>query len=190
MAKLFLFAGVVATIILADPAFACITPPPEPRLQGESDAAYQVRMAQKSHEASEQHNLQRQQNALRAPILFIARNVDAEVRAQEEAKWRADELKLRKRGDPPIPPPPKMVPQPLHFQPVTWIKGSGSSAIFQVAPQGSTCGLYAYIGDAQERERLLFLAYEDPISGRGLIDAIALDKITDAELAKLIATQP
>jgi hypothetical protein len=187
-----LFAGLAGSIMLADPASACVPLLPEPRLEGESDLAYQTRVEKMKREWDEQRAVRRQQNALNAPTLFIARAASATVYRQEAEKWSAEQAKLRKPGEPPappIPPPPPQVPGPLYFQPITWIKGTGSPAMLRIEAHVTMCDSW-WLGDtssAKEGEDLLFSAREGPISENTLIDAIAIDKITEPELVELVA---
>lgn len=183
--------GLGGSIIIADPASACVLAPPEPRLAGESDLAYRTRIEKMSHEIEGRRSIQRQQSALKAPTLFIAREASTEFHKQEAAKWAAAQPKP-KRGDPPPPPvplPPPQFPIPRYFQPVTWIHGAGSPAIFRIETHLTSCGPWS-LGDtsaAGEGELLLFFAREGPVSENTLIDAIAIDMITEPELVKLVA---
>ncbi|HEY0597131.1 hypothetical protein, partial [Sphingopyxis sp.] len=148
----------------------------------------QARVEKKSREIAEQISMRRQQSALEAPILFIGRGANVEFHRQEAEKWAASQPRP-KPGEPPVPPPPPEFPVPLHFQPVAWIKGTGSSAIFRIETHMTTCSYWS-LGDtrsAGEGTGLLFSARESPISESTLIDAIAIDKITEPELVKLVA---
>lgn len=183
-----LSAVIIGSVIVADPASACLPPVPEPRLAGESDLAHQARVEKVSREYEEQRSIRRQQSALSAPILFIAREASADFYRHEAEKWAASQPKP-KPGESPIPPPPPQVPMPLYFQPVAWINGTGSPAIFRIETH-MACGSYWSRGDtrsAGEGARFLFSAQEGPISENTLIDAIAIDKITAPELVKLVA---
>ena len=180
--------GVIGAITVAVPASACLPPVPEPRLAGESDLAYQARVEKMSREYEEQRSSRRQQSALSAPILFIAREASTDFYRQEAEKWAASQPKP-KPGEPPVPPPPPQVPIPLYFQPVTWIKGMGAPEIFRIETR-RTCGSYSSLGDTRstgEGTDFLFSAREGPISENTLIDAIAIDMITEPELVKLVA---
>lgn len=180
--------GAIGAIIIADPASACLPPVPEPRLAGESDLAYHARAEKMSREYEEQRSSRRQQSALSAPILFIAREASADFYRQEAAKWAASQPKP-KPGEPPVPPPPPQVPIPLYFQPVTSIKGARSPQIFRIETH-MACGSYWSLGDTRstgEGTYFLFSAREGPISENTLIDAIVIDMITEPELVKLVA---
>lgn len=182
--------GLAGSILLADPASACVLAPPQPRLAGESDFSYQARVEKMSREIDEQRSIQRQQSALKAPILFIAREASTEFFQQETAKWAAAQPKP-KRGDPPVPPvpPPPQFPIASYFQPVTWIKGTGSPAIFRIETRLTTCGPWSLgdTGAASDGDLLVFFAQEGPISEKTLIDAITIDKLTEPELVELVA---
>ena len=185
-----LITGLASAIILAEPASACTPIPPEQRLEGESDLAYQARVEKIGHERDEQRALQRQQSALIAPVLFIGREASAAVYRLEAEKWSAEQANLRKPGEPPIPPPPLHVPQPRYFEPIVWINGTGSQSIFRIEASVTMCGTWwrGDTGSAGEGALLLFSARQGPISENTLIDALAIDKITEPELVELVAT--
>ena len=161
-----LMMGFGGSIIIADPASACVLAPPEPRLAGESDLVYQARVDKISREIAEQISIQRQQSALKAPTLFIARESSTKFFEQEAAKWAAAQPKP-KRGEPPlppVPPPPPQFPPSSYFQPVTWIKGAGSPAIFRIERHYTSCGPWSLgdAGTAGEGALLLFFCARRP----------------------------
>lgn len=179
-----LLAGLAGSIMLADPAAACVPDPRESQQQGESVAAYEARVQKMERERSEW----RQQGALRAPTLFIARAATGEFFAQEAAKRQAGQPS---GSEPPvvIPPLPMAVTAPRYFRPIAWLKGSGSPDLIPIETRQTTCG-YMAMGDtlfAQDGVEYVFAAREGPISEKTLLDAIAIDKITEPELVELVA---
>lgn len=179
-----LLAGLASSIIVANPASACTPPrPPEPQPEGESLSAYQARIEKMKHEYDEW----RKQRALNAPIIFISRKANTAFFQQEAEKLEAAQSKPKKHGQPPPPPPQFRLIG--YFQPIAWVKGTGAQAILLIKTPITGCG-YEPLGDtesAKEGEHLIFFAQDGPISENTLIDAIAIDKITEPELLELVA---
>lgn len=180
------FAALAGSILLANPASACVPDPRAWQQEGESVAAYEARVQKMERERSER----RQQGALNAPTLFIVRAATGEFFEQEAAKWRAaEQMRSAQSGEPPIPPPPPAFPAPAYFRPIAWLRGAGSPDLISIETRQTTCG-YMAMGDtlfAKDGVEYVFAAREGPISEKTLLDAIAIDKITAPELVELIA---
>lgn len=187
-----LLTSLAGSILLADPAPACVTPPREPQMEGESFSAYEARVEKMEREQDEQRVASRQQRALNAPTLFIARAATGGFLEQEAAKRQADQPSgSAQPSEQPviIPPPPLAVEGRRYFRPIAWLRGTGSQDLVQIETRQTTCG-YMSLGDTlfpNDGVQYVFAAKEGPISENTLIDAIAIDKITEPELVELVA---
>jgi len=183
-----LSAGLAGSIMLANSALACVPDPRQSQQEGESVDAYQARIGKLERERSEW----RQRGALKAPTLFIARAATADFLDQEAAERRASEPSPpAEPGEQPvvIPPPPLAVTGPRYFRPITWLRGTGSQDLVRIETRQTSCG-YMSMGDtlfAKDGVDYVFAAREGPISENTLIDAIAIDRITEPELVALVA---
>lgn len=167
---------------------ACSLVPPEPPLAGEGNEAYQRRIEALGREreahrpAMEAEWLRhRQAEGLeRASMIFIARNTP----------WASPPVRSNRRRVP-IPPP---VYSPYfsfsYFTPVAWLRGRQSRAPFRLEATMNSCGGLSGIGDATDSipgAQLIFFATGEPFTSLTLIDAIAIDKITDPTLLAFVA---
>jgi len=187
MTKTFaLLTGLASSLIVASPTSACApSRPPEPQLEGESLSAYQARIEKMERE----YDTWRQQRALNAPTIFIARKANTDFYLREAERLAAAQSKPRADVQPPPPPSPPQFRVIGYFQPIAWAKGAGEQAIFQLRTPFTNCGSGS-VGDtefAQEGDQFVFLAQDGPISEKTIIDAIAIDKVTDPELVDLLA---
>jgi hypothetical protein len=177
-------AGVTLALLAVTPADACTIRLPEPPLPGESDDAYRVRTEALAREQEARWLKDRQKNnLLQADWVFVARHVYwFPPSAPYKPKYR--------NGVPlPIPPVKFEYPAPIHFKPLTWLKGPEYSKIFKVTKDNTNCGPMA-LGDttfSQEGDLFVFFARKGRISDETLIDAIAVNKINDPALIEFVA---
>lgn len=174
-------AFLLATTMLAPDAQACMPMPPEPRLEGESDAAYKTRTDTLLRERQAAWFKERQTDDLqRAAIIFVARDTDW---------WPTP--KPRYRNGRPLPPVVPMLhyPAPSYFKPIDWFRGPKSTGLFKLTPDNTSCGPMG-VGDttwSQTGNLFVFFAKKWPATGDTLIDAIAVDKIDDPVLLPFVA---
>ena len=95
-------------------------------------------------------------------------------------------------GRPPPPVPlPRLIPYPAptYFKPIDWFRGAKTTALFKVSRSNTSCGPMS-LGDttfSQAGSLYVFFARNGPLTERTLIDAIAVDKITDPVLIDFVA---
>jgi hypothetical protein len=174
-------AGVTMALFAVTPVDACTIRLPEPPLPGESDDAYRVRTEALAREQEVRSLKERQENdLLQADWVFVARHV----------YWSPPYKPKYRNGVPlPIPPVKFEYPAPIHFKPLTWLKGPEYSQIFKVTTHNTTCGPMA-LGDttfSMEGDLFVFFARKGQISDKTLIDAIAVNKINDPALIDFVA---
>jgi len=172
----------VSVAAFAPEARACMLIPPQP-LAGESAAAYRQRLEALEREEEAQRPAreaewlrQRQADGLEhASIIFIARNTEP------------PQARSARRG------PPVLRPydwSTSYFTPVAWLRGRQASAPFVVHAGTNSCGGLDGVGDVTLNEtgaEFIFFASGEPFTELTLIDAIAVDKITDPALVAFVA---
>jgi hypothetical protein len=173
-------AGVTLALLAVTPADACTIRLPEPPLPGESDDAYRVRTEALAREQKVRWLKERQENDLRrADWVFVARHIS----------WSPTYKPKYRNGVPlPIPLPKFQYPAPMHFKPLTWLKGPEHNKTFKLSTYNTSCGPMA-LGDttfSEEGDLFVFFARKGRISDDTLIDAIALDKINDPALIDFV----
>lgn len=161
------------------PVLACTIAPPPPPLAGETDAAYRARTAALRREQEASWLKERQADGLRqAARIFIAREVDWVPPSR--AKYRKGRAIL-----PPLAPVP--FPPPSYFKPVAWLRGTATRRTFKVNREMTSCGPMS-IGDTTPGtigKSYVFFAHKGQLSEKTLIDAIAMDRISDLVLVEL-----
>jgi len=166
-------------------ARACLPAPPELRLEGESDSAYQARSAVVQQQRADAWLKERQTRALsRANLIFIGRDT---------VWWPPDKGKVRWKKGRPVPPPvivPRLTfPAPSYFKPIAWLRGAKTTDLFQLRADWTDCGALG-LGDTSSSEAgdlFVFFAAKTPLFRENLIDAIAVDSITDPALTDFVA---
>jgi hypothetical protein len=179
--RIALAACLTATTLAPSPVHACMPALPEPRLAGESDEAYKIRTSTLQRERVATWLKERQADVLRrADTIVIAR----------DTPW-SPPYRPRTRGGRPIPPriEPIPYPAPSYYKPIDWFKGVRTRALFRVGKSMTSCGPMG-IGDttySQPGNLYVFFARKGPPSEKTLIDAIAVDHITDPALMEFVA---
>ena len=174
-------AGVIVAMLSVSPANACTIRQPEPPLPGEGDDAYRVRTETLAREQQARWLKERQEyNLQQADWVFVARHIS----------W-APHYKQRYRNGVPVPVPLPEIDYraPMHFKPLTWLKGPKLSKAFKVSTYNTSCGPMA-LGDttfSAEGNLFVFFARKGRISDDTLIDAIAVEKINDPALKDFVA---
>lgn len=152
--------------------------PPEPRLEGESDQAYQARVDTLRREQAERWLKERQAVALRrAEVIFIAR----------DTAWYPD-ARPRVRNGRLLPLRPLSYPAPSYFKPLAWFRGRRTTDLFQLRAGYSSCGPMGFGDTTSSRhgDRFVFFARKGRVTQDSLIDAIAIDKIDDPALLAFV----
>lgn len=179
--RIFGIAGASVALLSVSPANACSIAPPEPPHQGESDQDYHIRTEALARENEARWLKERQErNVQQADWVFVARHI----------QWSPPYKPKYRNGAPvPIPPIKFDYPVPVHFKPLTWLKGPELSKTFKVSTYNTSCGpmslgdtMFSEVGDL-----FVFFARKGRISDDTLIDAIAVDKINDSALVDLVA---
>lgn len=173
-----LAAGLCAALIAFSPARACLPPLLESRLADESDADYAARTEALRHEREAARLKERQTMALSiSEAIFIARDTD----------WAPIRRQPLRNGRPP--PMATISYAPSYFKPVAWFRGPRTTALFQLRVTMTDCGLMG-TGDtasSQPGDLYVFFAHKGPLSRKALIDAIAVDRISDPALMEFVA---
>jgi hypothetical protein len=170
----------------ASEAHACSPIPPEPPLAGESTEAYRdrvealerVREAQRPAREAEWLRQRQADNLEQASMIFIARNTPG--------------MPLRRRSTRLGRPIPLQSTDYLstYYTPVAWLRGPQTRARFRLQAGITTCGGLSGIGDTTLSEpgaEFIFFAIGVPFTELTLIDAIAIDRVTDPTLLAFVA---
>lgn len=176
-------------LLASAPALACMPAPAEPRLPNESNEAYRTRVAEIEKANTIRWAKERQERALEADIIFIARNRDWSPPPPPQPR-----VKLRPgQVPPPVPPPVPVLFDPynpkFYFKPVAWFRGDKVTDLFVTHTSMTTCGFQGF-GDVQfpqPGDLFVFFANKVPLTEDALIDAIAFDKIDNPALVEFIA---
>jgi hypothetical protein len=169
-------------------ARACSPVPLDPPLPGESSDAYRVRVEALQREREAQRPAleaewlrDRQAQGLEhAPIIFIAR----------KTPWTPPPRRSTRRVPPPPPPVYSLDYSVSYYTPVAWLRGRPTSARFSVQATRNSCGGMTGVGDETLSEpgtEFIFFATGVPFTELTLIDAIAVDRVTDPTLVAFIA---
>ena len=177
----FLIGGLMAAGLAAEARACSIWV--EPRLPGESRGAYRQRVAALAREA-EALRPQREAQALR--------HRQAVALEQAAAIFIARSTYLPRPTAPDGRPMPREAIDPFirHFRPVAWLRGPRADALFPVQVGMTSCGGFTSIGDVRlggQDEEFVFFARGGPLSMNTLIDAIAVDRVTDPALIAFVA---
>lgn len=178
--------GVAALVI--SPAQACSPVPMPPPLRDESPNAYKARVEALQRRQAAEWIRARQDRALKeADAIFIARDT------VWTPPYRPAPVRRGRSGEPLPPPPVPLVeveyPAPSYYKPVDWLTGARSTALVRIARSNTTCGPMS-IGDtslSQPGNLYVFFARKGPLSEKNLIDAIAIDRISDPTLMTFVA---
>ena len=175
-------ACLAAAMLAAVPARACTPVPLPPPQPGETQEAYQARVAAEQREQAVRWVKERQADDLqRADLIFIGRTTD----------WYPPYRMPRLRPGqppPPIPMPRFGFPMPSYFKPVAWFRGGPSTDLFSLRGSNTSCGPMGF-GDtlsATKGDLFVFFARKGPLSQRTMIDAIALGSIVDPALVDFV----
>lgn len=170
-------------------AIACSPIPREPPLPNESDEAYRARIAAADKEQADRWAKERQERALEADLIFIARNRDWTPPDPPQPRVKS------RPGQAPQPVPPlRVVPvdpynSKFYFKPVAWFRGDKVTDLFLTHTSMTTCGFMGF-GDVdfpKPGDLFVFFARKTPLTEDTLIDAIALDKIDNPALVDFVS---
>jgi hypothetical protein len=181
LALAIMFASIATS---APEARACEVGLLPPRLAGENDAAYRQRIAALEREREAQRPAReaewlryRQTEGLEhASMIFIARGTEP---PQEHSARRSPPVLTRVEW-----------PPSSYYTPVAWLRGRQVSAPFLVRTSATSCGTLVGVGDANPGDpgaQFVFFASGEPFTGLTLMDAIAIDKVTDPTLVAFVA---
>lgn len=156
------------------------------RLAGESDTAYRQRVealerereAQRPAREAEWLSYRQTEGLEHASMIFIARSTGSEPPQEQSAR----------RGPPVL--PQVHWPPASYYTPVAWLRGQQGKAPFRVQATPTSCGNLEGVGDANPGAPgalFIFFASGEPFTEVTLMDAIAIDKITDPTLVAFVA---
>ncbi len=178
-----LIACLTATMLATASARACVPMPMPPMLPGESQDAYKVRIDALFRQQAEDQQRARQADAVsEADLIFVGRTTD----------WYPPIRIPRARPGRPLPPVPLPrfeFPMPSYFKPVAWFRGAPSTDLFALRGENTSCGPMGF-GDtmpATKGDLFVFFAHKGPLTQSTMIDAIAVDAITDPMLLDFVA---
>ncbi len=172
-------------VLASQSALACVFLPitvvPEPTLPGESPEAYAARVKELMAQREAQWDLEQQAYDLeRADLIFIARKTQLPPSVQPVSGQSEIIVQGLRNSN----------LQRVHFTPIDWFKGPVSRQTFLNRLWENDCG-WTRFGDVTADDaigqRYVFFARSGRISQDTLIDAIAVDRITDPALLDFVA---